>query len=68
MRIPARTHHACSFRAKLVLLIAGLNAWVFHARVWRRVADGIMQVKTPPSARAAGWLSLLLWFASFRAA
>ena len=60
--IPVHTYHSVFFRAKLLLLIlAGVNAWTFHARVWRRVADWDHEVKTPPSARTAGWLSLVLW-------
>jgi hypothetical protein len=60
--IPVRTYHSVFFRAKVVLLIlAGINAWVFHAHVWRSVTEWEHDVKTPPSARAAGWLSLALW-------
>jgi hypothetical protein len=60
--IPVRTYQSIFFRGKMVLmLIAGLNAWVFHARVWRRVADWDLAPVAPPAARAAGWLSLVLW-------
>lgn len=60
--IPVRTYQSVFFRAKVILLIlAGLNAWVFHANVWRRVADWDDDTVTPRSARVAGWLSLLLW-------
>jgi hypothetical protein len=34
---------------------------VFHANVWRRVADWDRDAVTPRSARLAGGLSLLLW-------
>ena len=59
--IPVRTFHNIFFRVKLVLLIlAGVNAWVFHANIWRRVADWDRSPVTPRMARVAGGLSLLL--------
>jgi hypothetical protein len=62
--IPVRTYHSVFFRAKLVLLlIAGINAWVFHANVWRRVAHWDLDPVTPRGAKVAGWLSLALWVA-----
>ena len=60
--IPVRTFHNIFFRVKLVLLIlAGVNAWVFHANIWRRVAAWDRSPVTPRMARVAGGLSLLLW-------
>jgi hypothetical protein len=60
--IPVRTFQNIFFRVKVVLLIlAGVNAWVFHANIWRRVADWDRDAVTPRSARVAGGLSLLLW-------
>ena len=60
--IPVRTFHNVFFRLKLILLIlAGLNAWVFHARVYRSVLAWDRDPITPRAARAAGALSLVLW-------
>jgi len=45
----------------LLMVLAGLNVWLFHSRVYPRVltavADGVM----PREARIAGALSLTLW-------
>jgi hypothetical protein len=60
--IPVRTYQSIFFRAKLGLLgLAGLNAWLFHANVWRRVAAWDSDAVPPRSARFAGGVSLLLW-------
>jgi len=60
--IPVRTYHSVWFRGKLILLaLSGLNGWVFHVNVWRRVADWDRDPIPPRAARAAGVLSLLLW-------
>jgi hypothetical protein len=59
---PVRFYENVFFRMKFVLLIlAGLNAWVFHATVYRRVNDWDLSAPTPPRARLAGALSLVLW-------
>ena len=46
--IPVRTYQSIFFRAKVAMLIlAGLNVWLFHSRVERRVADwGCVAVST----------------------
>jgi cyanate permease len=59
--IPLRSYQNIFFRVKMVLLVlAGLNAWFFHARVYPRVMgkpdDGITK-----GTRIAGALSLALW-------
>lgn len=60
--IPVRSYHNIFFRLKIVMLIvAGLNAWVFHARVYRHVLDWDLDPMTPKGARVGGALSLLLW-------
>jgi hypothetical protein len=60
--IPVRTYQNIFFRAKLVMLVlAGINAWVFHATIWRRVASWDLDPVTPPAARFAGAASLILW-------
>ena len=62
--IPIRSWHNVFFRFKLMLLLlAGLNAWVFHARVWRNVTRWDLDPVTPRAARVAGALSLILWAA-----
>jgi len=60
--IPIRSYHSVWFRTKLILLVlAGLNAWLFHARVWRRVAEWDVDPVPPRAARVAGTASLVLW-------
>jgi hypothetical protein len=60
--IPIRSYHSVWFRLKIILLIlAGVNAWVFHANIWRRVADWDRDPVTPKGARVAGAASLVLW-------
>jgi len=52
------------FRMKLILLVlAGLNAWVFHAGIWRSVMRWDLDPITPKRARVAGAASLVLWAA-----
>jgi hypothetical protein len=52
------------FRAKLALLVvAGVNAVIFHVTVYRRVAEWGAASLTPRPARAAGWISLAVWIA-----
>jgi hypothetical protein len=60
--IPVRTYRNIFFRIKVILLIlSGLNAWVFHSTVYRKVAQWDLQPVPPPRARVAGALSLLFW-------
>jgi hypothetical protein len=60
--IPVRSYHSVWFRTKVILLVlAGLNAWVFHARIWRSVTAWDLDPVTPKAARVAGAASLLLW-------
>jgi hypothetical protein len=59
---PVRFYGNVFFRLKLLtLVLAGLNAWVFHATVYRRVHDWDAAPVAPAAARAAGYLSLTLW-------
>jgi hypothetical protein len=61
--IPVRTYQNIFFRIKMVMLIlAGLNAWIFQWTVYRRVADWDLSPVPPGRARLAGGLSLVLWF------
>jgi hypothetical protein len=62
--IPVRTYLNIFFRIKVVmLLLSGLNVWVFHSTVYRRVAEWDLDPVAPRAARVAGGLSLALWAA-----
>jgi len=51
-----------AFRLKLILLVAaGLNAWMFHLRPFRLVGEWDSGARAPRAARFAGGLSLVLW-------
>jgi hypothetical protein len=50
------------FRAKMLLLIlAGVNMWVFHATIYRSVGVWGRQPRTPRAAKISGGVSLGLW-------
>jgi hypothetical protein len=52
-----------AFRIKMAMLVlAGLNAFVFHQTVYRRVASWDEARVTPVAAKFAGCCSILLWF------
>jgi len=52
-----------AFRIKMVMLVlAGLNALIFHQTVYRRVARWDEAPATPLGAKFAGCCSILLWF------
>lgn len=60
--IPVRSYQNIFFRAKIVLLLlAGLNVWIFHRGIYRRVHQWGADHMLPRAARLAGILSLLLW-------
>lgn len=60
--IPLRSYQNIFFRAKMImLLLAGLNVWIFHSGVYRRVTTWDADKVTPKAARVAGALSLVLW-------
>ena len=60
--IPVRSYQSIFFRVKVVaLILAGLNAWVFHTTIDRRVAEWDRDPKPPRAARRAGATSLVLW-------
>ena len=59
---PVRYYHNIFFRFKVLLLIvAGLNAVVFHRGIHRRVAEWDNDTKLPRAARVAGAVSLIAW-------
>jgi hypothetical protein len=60
--IPVRSYQSIFFRIKVVaLMLAGLNAFVFHSGIDRRVAEWDLAPVPPPAARRAGAASLVLW-------
>jgi hypothetical protein len=60
--IPVRSYQSVWFRIKVVtLILAGLNAFVFHSGIDRRVAEWDRDLVPPPEARRAGARSLVLW-------
>jgi hypothetical protein len=60
--IPVRNYQNIFFRVKVVmLLLAGLNVWIFHNRVERRIAEWDLDQVAPRAARVAAVLSLTLW-------
>jgi uncharacterized protein DUF6644 len=59
---PLRYYHNLFFRIKIVLLvISGLNIWLFHSRIYRSIPDWDDQLRPPRSARIAGAVSLIVW-------
>jgi hypothetical protein len=44
-----------------MLVLAGLNAWVFQAFVHHRISEWDSRRITPRAARTAGAISLFLW-------
>lgn len=62
--IPFRTYHNVFFRVKAVLLVlAGLNVFVFHTWTFRSVEAWDTLVPTQRAARLAAVSSLVLWTA-----
>jgi hypothetical protein len=60
--IPVRSYQNIFFRIKVVtLILAGLNAFVFHSTIDRKVARWDVDPVPPPAARRAGATSLILW-------
>jgi hypothetical protein len=60
--IPVRTYQNIFFRIKVVLLgLSGLNAFVFHSTVYRKVAEWDLDLVPPRRARLAGGFSLFFW-------
>ena len=59
---PVKMYHSPAFRIKLILLaLAGLNALLFHATIYREAATWDLAAPAPLRARMAGLLSLTLW-------
>jgi len=60
--IPVRSYQSIWFRMKAVaLVLAGLNAFVFHRTIDRRIGEWDTDPVPPLAARLAGARSLVLW-------
>lgn len=58
-----RCYENPAFRIKMVMLVlAGLNALIFHQTVYRRISHWDEAGATPAAAKFAGCCSILLWF------
>ncbi|MDX1646792.1 MAG: DUF6644 family protein [Longimicrobiales bacterium] len=59
---PLRYYHNLFFRIKVILLlIGGLNVWLFHGRIHRTVSLWDDDLRAPRAARMAGLVSLMVW-------
>jgi hypothetical protein len=59
---PVRYYHNIFFRSKMLLMVlAGLNIWLFHSRIHKRVAEWDMDAAPPRAARVAGMVSFAAW-------
>lgn len=59
---PLRYYHNLFFRFKVILLVvAGLNVWLFHSRVHRSVESWDDAFRAPRAARIAGLVSIIAW-------
>ena len=59
---PLRYWHNINFRIKLILLVvAGLNVWLFHSRIHKRVSEWDLDAVPPRAARIAAAVSLCVW-------
>jgi len=65
---PVARYQNLFFRLKMVTLVLALvNAWVFHSTVYRTIAEWDLDPVPPRPARVAGGLSLVLWAAMITA-
>ena len=59
---PLRYYHNFFFRVKMLLMVvAGLNVFVFHTRIHRSISEWDDATKPPRAARVAGMVSLASW-------
>jgi hypothetical protein len=62
LNAPVRYYENIFFRIKIAaLLLAGVNVWVFHAGIWRKLAAWDRDAVAPFGARLAAGVSLFLW-------
>jgi hypothetical protein len=60
--IPLRSYQNIFFRIKMLMIVlAGINVWMFHSRIYSRVTTWDIEVSPPRAARVAGAVSLMLW-------
>jgi len=60
--IPLRSYQNLFFRTKMVLLVlAGLNVWYFHKRIYPKLKKFDGDAVPPREIRRAGAYSLVLW-------
>jgi hypothetical protein len=60
--IPVRSFQSVFFRVKVIMLVlAGLNVWIFHTRIYRSVDAWGLDDVPPLAARIAAASSLILW-------
>jgi hypothetical protein len=60
--IPVRTYQSVWFRAKMIMLVlAAINIWYFHYRVYPKRAEWDHDPRPPWIVRRAGLASLILW-------
>jgi hypothetical protein len=60
---PMKCYTAIAFRFKAAMLVlAGLNVWFFHAKVYPKVAEWDESAVIPWQARMVGYVSMVLWF------
>jgi len=61
---PVAFYNSIFFKIKMMmLLLAGLNVWLFNATVGRKMAEWQIEAETPGRAKAAAVVSLVLWVA-----
>ena len=59
---PVRSYQNIFFRIKVIMLVlAGINAWLFHRGIYRRLSEWDTAAVVPARARRTGMLSLILW-------
>lgn len=59
---PLRYYHDFFFRIKFVALgLAGLNVWLFHSRIHRRIEEWDEDPEPPRAARMAAVVSIFSW-------
>lgn len=59
---PTRYYYNIFFRFKVLLIVlAGLNIFLFHSRIYRRMKEWDTHPIPPGAARAAGAVSIVAW-------
>ena len=59
---PVAFYSTTFFKVKMIMLVlAGVNVLVFNATIGRRVAEWDLAPSTPPAAKTAAVVSIVLW-------